>query len=267
MDLSYRMSGGNTITGPRVTMPLSAKVRGGGILFAHNLDNASGTKWCSSLPGTWNKSKSLPCTFSFHRKTLSMKVTLIYVRFMWSVVRMKYLLSNRSLNSFIPTLSLQTNSTEIQLEIYWRIERLGLVHSSQCSCCRRYHSQMHPSKVLELRCHPRSIAWQWDTAIRQKWNASILSSVQFNFFEPLYFVNQLFKGLNHLCRLRDIITKMFSQFPVEGSLRLLDASSEVKEVPVLEIRCPTYSTSSSPNSVFHGAAPILCEYCPDTHHS
>ena len=159
MDLIYRMSGGNTITGPRATMPLSAKVGGGGILFAHNLDNASGTKWCSSLPGTWNKSKSLPCTFSFHRKTLSMKVTLIYVRFIWSVVRMKYLLSNRSLNSFIPTLSLlQTNSTEIQLEIYWRIERLGLVHSSQCSCCRRYHSQMHPSKVLELRCHPRSIA-------------------------------------------------------------------------------------------------------------
>ena len=59
---------------------------------------------------------------------------------------------------------------------------------------------------------------------------------------------------------------MFSQFPVEGSLRLVDASSEVKEVPVLEIRCPTYSTSSSPNSVFHGAAPILCEYCSDTHH-
>lgn len=109
-------------------------------------------------------------------------------------------------------------------------------------------------------------SWQWDTAIRQKWNASILSSVQLNFFEPLYFVNQLLKGLNHLCRLRDIITKMFSQFPVEGSLRLVDASSEVKEVPVLEIRCPTYSTSSSPNSVFHGAAPILCEYCPDTHH-
>jgi hypothetical protein len=165
MDLSYRMSGGNTITGPRATMPLSAKVGGGGILFAHNLDNASGTNWCSSLPGTWNKSKSLPCKFSFHRKTLSMKVTLIYVRFIWSVFRMKYLLSNRSLNSFIPTLSLlQTNSTEI--------ERLGLVHSSQCSCCRRYHSQMHPSKVLDLRCHPRSIAL--DNGIQQSDRSGML---------------------------------------------------------------------------------------------
>jgi len=55
------MWGGNTMTGRRVTMRRSAKVGGRGTWFVHSLDNASGTNWCSSLPGTWNKPKSLSC--------------------------------------------------------------------------------------------------------------------------------------------------------------------------------------------------------------
>ncbi len=96
------MSDGSTMTGQRATMRRSAKLGGGGTWFVQSLDNASGTNCCSSLPGTWNKSKSLSCKQSFHRKTLPVNVTLIYVRFLWSVFRMKHLLSNRSSKSFTP---------------------------------------------------------------------------------------------------------------------------------------------------------------------
>ena len=66
------------------------------MLFTHNLDRASGTNLYSSLPGTWYKSKSLSWRYNFHRKTLPVNVTLMYVRFLWSVFKMEYLLSNKS---------------------------------------------------------------------------------------------------------------------------------------------------------------------------
>ena len=87
---------GSTIIGTSATKPCSTNVGGGGMLFTHNLDRASGTNWCSSLPGTWYRSKSLSWRYNFHRKTLPVNVTLMYVRFLWSVFKMEYLLSNKS---------------------------------------------------------------------------------------------------------------------------------------------------------------------------
>ena len=43
---------------PWANMRRSAKVVDGCTWFEHNCDKVSGTYWCSSLPGTWNKSAS-----------------------------------------------------------------------------------------------------------------------------------------------------------------------------------------------------------------
>ena len=98
------------------TIICSAKV---GMLFTHNCDKASGTNWCSPVPGTWYKLKSLSWGYSFHLNTLPVKVTLIYVRFIWSVFRIKYLLSKRSSNSLRH--SIFHSIRPIQL---WSCERL-----------------------------------------------------------------------------------------------------------------------------------------------
>ena len=65
------------ITGRRATIDLSAKEGGGGTLLKHNLDKASGTNWCSSVPDTWNRAKSLSCKYIFHLNTLPVNVTLM----------------------------------------------------------------------------------------------------------------------------------------------------------------------------------------------
>ena len=126
------MSGGNTMTGRRVTMRRSAEVGGGGMWFVHNRDKASGTIWCSSLPETLNKSKSLSCKYIFHRKTLSVNVTLIYSydqSLGWSrycLIDLKIALHHNRCHSTLSPWS--AGSTEIRWEICWRIERRGLVH-------------------------------------------------------------------------------------------------------------------------------------------
>ena len=93
---------GSTLIGTSATIILSANVGGGGTMFTHNLDKASGTNWWSSFPNIWYRSKSLSWRYNFYRKTLPVKVTLIYVRFIWSVFSMKYQLSNRSSKSRTP---------------------------------------------------------------------------------------------------------------------------------------------------------------------
>ena len=97
------------ITGRKATIDLSAKVGGGGMWLAHYLDKASGTNWCSSFPATWYSLMSLSCKYIFHLNTLPVNVTLMLVRFIWSVFKMKYLLSNRSSNSLSFSLADQFN--------------------------------------------------------------------------------------------------------------------------------------------------------------
>ena len=141
----------------------SAIVGGGGIWFVHNREKASGTNWCSSLPGTWNKSKSLSCKHSFHRKTLPVKHYFMWDSYgqfsgwnIYCLIDLQIALRHSICHSTLSPLS--TSSTEIRWGICWKIEWRGLVHSSSCTCSHRYHSQMHRSEVSEMQCPLRSKA-------------------------------------------------------------------------------------------------------------